>query len=98
MGQGFIQSYFALPLDSTRRRKVCALNAIGMWFKYHIHLKRYFGMKETEVLIGRGIRAQAKKDIVSIVKAKLLETRMYRSINEWRKIKNGTFNDSIGVI
>lgn len=77
-----------------------ALNAIGMWFKYHTHLKKHFGMKETEMLIGRGIRAQAKKDIVSIVKAKLLETRMYRAVNEWRKIKNGkdvSYNISISI-
>ena len=63
-----------------------------MWYKYNKYIQQHSRTAETDVLIEQGAVSRAKKDIVSIVRAKLLETQMYRSINAWRNMKNGDCN------
>ena len=85
-----------LYLDLTRHRKVTALNAIGMWYKYYSHMNRYF-RNTTDVEEASFIGAPrqrnnrgTRQDLMNKIKGKLLETEMFYAVNEWRKVKNGT--------
>ena len=80
--------------EKTRQKKVAALNAIGMWYRFCSYKSKYF--PSTNPLHGgesSGLMNPQNEKICSTKRHKLtsLKTNMYNGVTKWRSIRNGRF-------